>query len=164
MNCRKLILSDKTQLENLITIIEDNLEHKDFWLPINQTSREHFFDDTWTEFYGMFDNCRLIGASALFYNKHEFGESLAQLNAPLVSVAEIGRSMVHPQYRGNNILYQINTELLNIAKERELEYILATIHPQNIPSQCSFKKLGFEKKCTYTKSNKFVRDIFLLKL
>lgn len=133
-------------------------------MPINEESREHFFDDDWTEFYGMFDNNCLIGTAALFYDEHEYGESLKQLKLKISNVAEIGRAMIHPKYRGNNILYRINIELIEVAKNRGIEYIISTIHPENIPSQQSFKKLGFKKLCTYEKSNKYVRDIYLMKL
>ena len=152
------------ELDKLIEIIEASLERQDFWLPINSVSREHFFDPSWTDFYGLFENSCLIAASALFYNEHEFGESLSKLHMPPSVVAEIGRSMVHPMYRGNNLLYKINSQLLKIARTKGIEYILATIHPENIPSQKSFKTLGLQKKHTYTKSNGYVRDIFLVQL
>ena len=55
MEFRKLTIADKEQLDTLITIIESTLDQKDFWLPINSISRKHFFDNSWTEFYGLFD-------------------------------------------------------------------------------------------------------------
>ena len=112
----------------------------------------------------MFDGTRLIAAVALFYNEHEFGESLKQLGQPLGTVAEIGRAMVHPVYRGNNLLYRLNTELLKAAKGKGIDTVLATIHPDNLPSQRSFQKLGLVKQCTYVKGDRYVRDIYTMKL
>ncbi len=160
MNIRKLTALDSESLKKLIEAIEDSLENKDFWLPINETSEIHFFDENWTEFYGLFEGERLVAASALFYNEHEFGESLSHLQRIGCKTAEIGRSMVHPQYRGNNYLLKINTELLKLAKSKGIELVLATIHPQNVPSQKSFQKLGFTKQCTYVKHGGFLRDIY----
>lgn len=162
MEIRKITLNDKEQLEHLISVVEENLEDEKWWLPINMTSRIHFFDDEWTEFYGMFDGEKLIGAGALFFNEHEFGESVRYLGRDISCVAEIGRAMVHPNYRGNGYLYQIALKLLEVAKEKGIHHILATVHPDNQPSQRSFKKLGMKKQCTCIKDEKYERDIFLL--
>ena len=102
MKIKKLTLNDKEQLNILIGKIEENLEKEDYWLPINEPSREHFFDEQWTEFYGMFDGDELIAAAALFYNEHEYGESVQVIGLECDRVAEIGRAMVAPSYRGNN--------------------------------------------------------------
>ena len=164
MIIRKLNIYDKKQLFELIEIIENSIERPDFWLPINDISREHFFNSEWTEFYGAFDNKRLVAASALFYNEHEYRESVNVLHKSFTSIAEIGRSMVIPEYRGNNVLYSINTKLVSIAHNKKIEYLLATIHPENIPSRKSFLKLGMARQTTYTKSCGYIRDIFLMKV
>ncbi len=164
MEIRKLLRSDENELNNLISVIEENLQNKDFWLPLKPTAKEHFFDDKWTEFYGMFDGTDLIGAVALFYNEYEYGESLQYLNSGFTNVAEIGRAMVHPKYRGNNILFHLNKTLLEVAKAKHIKNLIATIHPKNIPSKKSFLKLGMKKQCTYIKSNGYLRDIYLLTL
>ena len=80
MIIRKLTDSDSEALFSLIEDIESTLVSRDFWLPIKDTSKEHYFDPSWTEFYGAFDGDRLVGASALFYNPFEFGESVGQIN------------------------------------------------------------------------------------
>ena len=164
MDFRKLTLADSKSLDELIDVIESTLEREVFWLPINATAKEHFFDPSWTEFYGFFDGPKLVAAAALFYNEHEYKESVAELDMEDAVFAEIGRAMVHPDYRGNHYLYQINQTLIEVARTKNIQYLLATIHPDNIPSQKSFLKSGFEKKHTYRKSNGYERDIFLLQL
>lgn len=164
MKIKKLTLNDKEQLNILIGKIEENLEKEDYWLPINEPSREHFFDEQWTEFYGMFDGDELIAAAALFYNEHEYGESVQVIGLECDRVAEIGRAMVAPSYRGNNYLYELNSVLIDVARSKGIECLVATIHPDNIPSQRSFKKIGFTRKGTYTKSCGFTRDVFTLPL
>ena len=161
---RKLIKTDETQLLNLIKTIEKNLPNKKFWLPINDISKKHFLDDDWTYFLGLFDNKKLIGASGLFLNEHEFGESLSYCKNVKMPVAEISRVMVLPEYRGHNLLFQINSKLLNIAKTKGIKTILVTIHPNNEPSQHSFAKLGAKKVTRIIKYQTFLRDIFLLEL
>ncbi len=162
MMIKKLTKADRPALFSLIDVIESRLENKAFWLPLNDVAKLHFFDDEWTEFYGMFEDDHLVGAAALFYNEFEFGESLRHLGRRIENVAEIGRAMVHPDHRGKNILFHINLKLLEVAKSKNVKNIVATIHPDNIPSQKSFAKLGLKKECTYTKENGYVRDILLL--
>lgn len=164
MKIRKLTSEDESKLLHLIDVIEENLDEKEFWLPINEVSKEHFFDDRWTEFYGIFDGCKLVASAALFYNEHEYGESLEKLNIKDVNVAEIGRAMVHPEYRGNNLLYSINQKLVDVARTKNIKFLLATIHPKNIPSQKSFTKLGMKKETTYKKSCGFIRDVFMMEI
>lgn len=169
MKIRKLTEADKLCLYALIDTIEENLPDKNFWLPMKETARAHFFDPKWTEFYGAFDGERLAGAAALFYDKYEFGESLEHLYEIGVDlsdrhVAELGRAMVHPDYRGNNLLLEINTQLLDRARERGVDTLIATVYPENMPSQMSLKKLGMFKRTTYRKSDGFVRDILTLDL
>ena len=164
MNIRKLSIQDRPQLEKLIFAIETSLPNKDFWLPINDTARKHFFDGEWTEFIGVFDSEVLVGAAALFYNEHEYGESASHLCLDGKRIAEIGRAMVHPDYRGQNLLYRLNLRLLEIAREKSIDVILATIHPENMPSKKSFEKLGFKKEKTYLKGGRYLRDIYVLAL
>ena len=162
MTIQKLTVVHKPQLDLLIDHTEATLADKAFWLPIKEEARAHFFDDEWTEFYGAFDGERLIGAAALFYNEYEYGESLRRLNVNCRKVAEIGRAMVHQDYRGNHVLYSINRHLTCIARKKGIDLLLATIHPDNTPSRKSFEKLGMERQCTYTKSDGFIRDIFTM--
>ena len=164
MTIQKLTIAHKQQLDLLIDHTEAALTDKAFWLPIKNEARAHFFDDEWTEFYGAFDGERLIGAAALFYKEFEYGESLRRLNVNCRKVAEIGRAMVHQDYRGNHVLYSINLYLVSIAKEKGIDLLLATIHPANTPSRKSFEKLGMEKQCTYIKSDGFIRDIFTMRI
>lgn len=161
---RQLKKENSSQLNELIFQIESSIQNKKWWLPINETSRNHFFDEDWTYFLGLFDNDKLIGASALFFNKHEYGESLSHCKDVKLPVAEIGRCMILPSYRGNNYLHKLNSKLLEIAKKKNISTLLATIHPENKPSQNSFLSLGFKKKAKIIKYNDFERDILLLEL
>ena len=164
MYLKKLEKGDEEKLLDLIKQIEDSLQDKKWWLPINTISKKHFFDDGWTYFLGLFDNDKLIGASALFFNKHEFGESLSNCKKAKLPVVEIGRCMILPSYRKKNLLCNLNIKLIEIAKEKGIKTILATIHPENKPSQASFKKLGFNIETTIVKNNDYVRNILLFEL
>ena len=57
---KKLTIYDKEKLEYLIKTIKINLSNNKWWLPINKILRDHFFDDDWTYFLGLFDDEKLI--------------------------------------------------------------------------------------------------------
>jgi RimJ/RimL family protein N-acetyltransferase len=79
-------------------------------------------------------------------------------------IAEIGRAMVAPEYRHKGLMNMITQELIIHAKKQGIQYLVATVHPQNIPSQKAAAALGMEKKEHCVKHGKYERDILLLKL
>lgn len=164
LKLKRLELNDKIKLEELIKQIENNLENERFWLPINIESREHFFDDEWTYFLGIFDKDKLIAAVGLFFNENEYGETKKILQLQGYKIAEIGRAMVAPGYRGKGLMIKIMKQLIDHAKKQGYQYLVATVHPQNTASQKSVIALGMNKKDSYVKPGGFKRDIFLLKL
>lgn len=161
---RKLELGDKEKLEKLIVMVEDTLENKYFWLPISDESRDHFFDDEWTYFLGAFENNELIAAVGLFFNKHEYGESAKKLGISDGKTAEIGRAMVSPNHRRKGLMKVITEKLINYAKIHGIQFLVATSHPQNKPSQISLESLGMEKRAFCVKTQKYERDIFILEI
>ena len=68
-------------------------------------------------FFGVFDNDKLVAASALFLNEYEYKESVENIGMKNYKFAEIGRCMVLPEYRGYNLMYKLNLILENIAKK-----------------------------------------------
>lgn len=164
LELRKLEKCDSNKLEGLINQVENNLENELFWLPISIESREHFFNDEWTYFLGMFDNDKLIAAAGLFLNKNEYAESESILQLQNYKIAEIGRAMVAPEYRHNGFMKKVLQELINYSKKLGIQYLVATVHPENIPSQKTVVALGMEKKEHCVKQGKYERDIFLMNL
>ncbi len=160
---RKLELKDKDKLEELIIRISIEIENEYFWLPINNESREHFFDKKWTYFLGMFEEDELIAAVGLFFNRNEYEESEKILEIENYNNAEIGRAMVLSKYRHNGLMKKITKELITYAKEHEIQYLIATAHPENMPSKKSLEAVGMVKKAHCLKLKKYERDIYLLK-
>ena len=159
---RRLGISDKEQLFNLINTVEEKLSDETWWLPIKDEAANHFFDTTWTVFWGAFESEKLIAACGLFLNEFEYSESASLLDLEFSSVAEIGRCMVSPDYRGQNLMFRINNYLLKEAKERKRTKIIATAHPDNIASNESLRKLGMQTKKRVIKFEKFLRNVYFL--
>lgn len=164
MEIRKLEKSDSQKLEDLIKNVEDNLEDETFWLPITDKSREHFFEESWTYFLGAFEGDELIGAAALFFNEHAFGENCKALGIKNDKIAQYGRAMMRLDYRNKGIMKQILGNLLEHAKKIGIKKIVATVHPNNIPSQKVLTNFKFENKLKVVKNNRYERYIFLLEL
>ncbi len=158
---RKLDKSEKPALDELIHVVENNLINYHFWLPIDNVSRKHYFDDSWTLFFGAFINNRLVSAIGLFLNKHEYSESQKAIGYENKKIAEVGRAMTHPDCRGNHYSSLIMEELLNHALSLNLDALIATAHPKNIPSQKLLKKYGFVKKGSIIKNKEYERDILI---
>lgn len=161
---RRLKAEDKEKLEQLIHIVERNLDNKMFWLPINDISRKHYFDESWTCFWGAFDNSKLIAAIGLFFNENEFGESKKALHLGEGEVAELGRALVDPMYRKRGIMSALAQELMKYAKEVGVESIIATTHPKNVGSIALLKGLGFDNKKYVVKQEIYERYIFVKKI
>jgi GNAT superfamily N-acetyltransferase len=152
MELRKLEVCDKDKLEELIQQTETNLGNELFWLPIGIESREHFFDDDWTYFLGMFDKEKLIAAVGLFLNKNEYGESEKILQLENYKIAEIGRAMVAPEYRYKGLMNKITQELIIHAKNQGIQYLVATVHPQKYSKSKSGRCLGNGEERTLCKT------------
>lgn len=155
-----LTKEDKNKVDELIKENDSTLVNPAFWLPIQKEAYEHFFDTSWTWFYGLFIKDKLIGMAALFLNKEEYGETCLSLNIPTDSLAEIGRAYISPSYRGHNLITSIYQVLQMKGKELGIKHLLATVHPDNIPSLKALEKFGMVKIGHLTKYNSFQRDVF----
>lgn len=166
MEIVQLSLKNSYDLNELLSIVENSLDNSDFWLPINSKSRENFFNIDWTRFYGAFIDDKLVGAVGLFFNQHEFGESLDVLKNNIVevsecnSVVEIGRLMVHPKSRNKGVGKVLVKKVLESAIGYDL--VIATVHPDNTPSKSIFTDLGFTDGCTYTKKCGYIRTVMYI--
>lgn len=117
MNIRVLDKNDKAALEQLIYTIENALPVPEWWIPIDDIERSHFFDADWTCFLGAFnDDNELVAASALFFNEHEFAEEAEKLGLDIRStnVAEVGRCMVHPDFSNDNTIHFISFKNISL--------------------------------------------------
>lgn len=98
------------------------------------------------------------------FNEHEFAEEAEKLGLDIHStnVAEVGRCMVHPDFRGHNLMCELNKRLCSIARNRGIDTILAVAHPDNVASNSSFRRLGAELKATATVFGSYQRNMYIL--
>ena len=164
MEFRYLTVNDSAQLDRLIGVIESSIPDKSWWLPIQTLAKDHFFDPEWTVIYGAFEDGMLVASSSLFLTDNEFGEAAAAIGLDLAHVAEIGRCMVDPSYRGQNLMLRLNGTLVEHARKSGIHNIVATAHPSNVPSCTSLLSLGLHVAGKIVKYETYERNIFLLSL
>jgi RimJ/RimL family protein N-acetyltransferase len=158
INTRVLTESDSDSLDNLIKAIETNIEHEDWWLPVTKKARSMFFDGKSAVLVGAFnEDNKLVAACGLFFFEVLSDTNVSTLNTDL---AEIGRCMVLPEYRGENLMLRLNRELVERARELGKKNIVATSHPDNKASCRSLEHLGFTKKCLVRKWNNYSRNYY----
>ncbi len=162
MIVRQLTENDSDAFYELIEMTVDALENKEFWLPIKDEVREHFFDKSWTILFGAFDGDTLIGAVGLFLNESEYSESLSYLSGTYDGPAKVDRLMVRPGYRGKGVTDALMKELIAEAKRLGLRNLLATIHPQNSVARAVMQKFGMELVCSYMNRDGYFRNVFVL--
>lgn len=114
--------------------------------------------------YGCFIDGTLAGVSLFDTTYEEFAQLVEILGVTDKKVAELGGSMVLPEFRGQHVMYDVNVALMQAAREMGIEYFVATAHPDNIASNSSLKKLGMELKTTITRAGGYLRNVYLLKL
>jgi RimJ/RimL family protein N-acetyltransferase len=143
ISTRILNEGDNESLDNLINVVVSNLEHEDWWKPINKKLRAMLLDGKSAIMIGAFnERNELVAACGLF-----FFEMLSDTNVSTLSsgMAEIGRCMVMPEYRGDNLMLKINRELVEEARKLGKTRLVATSHPDNKASCRSLEQLGFTK-------------------
>lgn len=161
---KKLNKTNQNDFINFNRIIRNNLQNPAWFMPFSEENMLHTFDEGNTlVVYGAFvDN--VLGAISLFdTNVDEFKElSLIAGVSPDKKGAELGGSMVLPDFRGQNLMLDVNNKLIEVAKEMGIEYFVATAHPDNVASNRSLQKLGMQLKTTITRTGGYLRNVYLL--
>ncbi len=115
--------------------------------------------------YGCFVDGVLAGASLYDTCREEIEEVAIAAGADLSKKgAELGVSMVLPEYRGQNIMCKLNLALVEAAREKGMAYLLATAHPENAPSNASLQKIGMEYKKTIIRQGHYERNVYFMAL
>lgn len=144
LTLRCLTPADRAVHQAMSRVICQALPNEDWLIPLSQEEYDTIFaagsDDV---VYGIFRGDRLIGTSSLVHDVSDLAvipllEEI--LRHPCIEVSEC---MVLPEYRGRGLMLQLN-RLIQAESERQgIRYLLATAHPDNVPSNTSLCHLGF---------------------
>ncbi len=160
---KRLDKSHHKAFKDINAIIMQNLTNSSWFMPFSEENLENAFDEKSSlTIYGAFVDGVLAGVSLIDTNKDEFNELAVKLGVQNLNGAELGGSMVLPEYRGKNLMNKINAELIDYAKKVGLDYLVATAHPDNIASNSSLKKLGMENKLKVIRTGGYERNVYVL--
>ncbi|MBR2303211.1 MAG: GNAT family N-acetyltransferase [Clostridia bacterium] len=148
MVTRQLTINDKKLFNEFNKTILDAITNSEWFIPFSPDDNQVLMPDH-DLFLGMFDGDKLVAISGLILTETFYGEIRDVLGLQGKKIAEVGGSMVLPEYRGKNLMLSINKMLVKIAKEQGYEYLVATVHPDNVASRTSAETLGFIKKTAF---------------
>ena len=163
MTIRQLTIQDKQLFNEFNKKILDVITNSEWFIPFSPDDNQVLMPDP-DLFLGQFDGDKLVAISGLILTETFYGEIRDVLGLQGKKIAEVGGSMVLPEYRGQNIMLKLNKMLVQIAKDQGFEYLVATVHPDNVASRTSAETLGFIKKDCILRKGRFLRNVYQMDL
>ncbi len=160
---REIKVEEKQQVKELIDIVLDKLERKEFFMPFTEEELEDMFNKDKIITYGAYDEEKLVGMAQLYFDESYTTEIREILNMQNNKVAEFGGYLVLEEYRNKGIMKHLEDMLISKLKEINYEYAVITVHPDNIASNKATEYTG-AKIIKTTNLGKYLRNIYLLKI
>ncbi len=164
MKIQQLSHNHLKDLKQIIDIALKNITNPKWFIPLDPSNIDNIFDLNICNIYGIFDNDKLLAISGLFWDESDYQDIKQLLNIQNAKVAEIAECITIPQARGNNYMLKLNQLLVQKAKELGYQYLIATAHPDNIASNKSLQNLGMTSNKQFYRYDKFLRNIYCIKL
>jgi len=161
---RKISKKELNDIRNILNIVVNNLERKDFFIPFTEYDIGNMASEDKILAYGAFDGNKLVGTAQLFIEDRYIHEIKNILNINNFKVADLGGYLVLPDYRNQGIMKKLETILINKAKELNYDYIVITAHPENTYSNAAIRNTGAELKQIITTDSGYLRNLYLLDL
>ncbi len=131
---RKIDITEKDNLKKLIDIVLNGLERKEFFIPFTEEEINMMFDSSIAITYGAYDNNKLVGTAQLYLNENYVNEIKEILELKNNKIAELGGALVLKEYRNKGIIKNLLSILIKEAENKNYDYLVATVHPENIAS------------------------------
>ncbi len=126
--------AEKDNLKKLIDIVLNGLERKEFFIPFTEEEINMMFDSSIAITYGAYDNNKLVGTAQLYLNENYVNEIKEILELKNNKIAELGGALVLKEYRNKGIIKNLLSILIKEAENKNYDYLVATVHPENIAS------------------------------
>lgn len=160
---RKIDITEKDNLKKLIDIVLNGLERKEFFIPFTDEEIDMMFDSSIAITYGAYDNNKLVGTAQLYLNENYVNEIKEILKLKNNKIAELGGALVLKEYRNKGIIKKLLSILIKEAENKNYDYLVATVHPENIASNKAV--LSTNAKIVKTANlGEYLRNIYLLKI
>ncbi len=158
---QKIPKEDEKQVRNLVNTVFENLEREDFLIPWTEEQMNRFFDEEYSILFGAYDNGKLIAMCQIFTPREIEEEYYDILNiSKAKSICELGGFLVLPEYRRKGIMTTLSTITMSCFNKLNFDYIISTVHPENITSNKIVQKLGFELYIVLTTQSGYLRNLY----
>ena len=162
MTIRELTPSDRASFFQLSKVVVEALENKDFLIPMTEEEADATFrDDSKDVVLGAFIDNRLVATLGLFHDICDYSEVMPEHFLSLKG-AEIGEAMVSPELRRSGLMNGLWASLKAIISRSDLDFLLATAHPDNISNHL-MQKDGFTLHKVFERRG-YTRNMYFLKL
>lgn len=162
---KRIFKEDEKQVRTLVNNVFENLVREDFLIPWTEEQMGRFFNTDYSFLLGAYDDNKLIAMSQIFTPREIEEEYYDILNvSKSKSICELGGFLVLPEYRNKGIMTKLSEMSCELVNELNFDYIISTVHPENIASNKIVQKLGFELYDTLTTQSGFLRNLYWKKL
>lgn len=160
---KKITKQEKNKLTTVIDTVYNSLERKEFLMFFSEEEIEELFDENKTMNMGAYDGEKLVGTAQLYIDESYVKEIKEAIGLQDNKVVELGGYIVLEEYRNQGIMKKLETLLIEKAKKLDYEYIVITVHPENIASNKAVEFTGANLAKTAV-WGKYLRNIYVLEL
>lgn len=154
---KRIYKKDEEQVRSLVNSVFESLERKDFLIPWTEEQMDRFFDEDYSFLLGAYDNNKLVTMSQIFTPREIEEEYYDILNiSKSKRICELGGFLVLLEYRNRGIMTKLSEMSCKLANDLNFDYIISTVHPENVVSNKIVQKLGFELYVTLTTQSGFL--------
>lgn len=156
---------DKGKIFELMDNVINNIERPEFYfIGDKEKELQRIFDLDYVCNLGAYDNEKLVGMTQLYVDQEDLKEYIDILKLERYKVCELGSALVLKEYRNRGIMQNLVRIQKDKAKYLKFNYMISTVHPENIPSNIVFKKSGFSIKKQIMINDKYVRNLYEIEL
>ena len=158
---KRLGFDSLSAVENLQLKVVDGMENKNLFYPL---SREELIESLQLDYVsGIFSPDGRMAAFSVIVSNRDGERSLASdVHLNPSEVFTFDAVAVDNEYRGRGFQRTFIGWSIDLAKSTGVKHIVATVDPQNIPSERNFLAEGFHVAETKTKYIGLTRDILRL--
>ena len=160
---KEITKKDKHKWIELVDVVLNHLERKDFFVPFTEDEKEQLFKKSEAINMGAYDGERLVGVAQLYLDETYVKQIKEELDLQKNKVVELGGYLVLEEYRNQGIMRKLEMLLIEKAKKLAYEFMVITVHPENIASNKVVELTG-AKLVKTMKLGEYLRNIWVLDL
>lgn len=158
---RRIFKDDEKQVRELVRVVFANIERKDFLIPWTEEQMNRFFDDKYSILFGAYIDNKLVAMTQIFMPIEIEEEYYEILNVTKPnSICELGGFLVLKEYRKKGIMSELSKVTMDYFASLDYDYIISTVHPDNLASNKIVLKLGFDLYKNLTTQSGYLRSLY----